>query len=448
MDREAIQERFGIVGESAAIRQVIDRIRQVASTELTVTIQGESGVGKELAARAIHDLSPRRHEPLVVVNCGAIPEGLIESELFGNVKGAYTGAVERRTGHFEEADGGTLFLDEIGEMPAQAQVRLLRVLESGEFTKVGASEPRHVDVRVIAATNKDLGAEVEAGRFREDLYYRISTVIIEIPPLRERTDDILPIFRHFLHEVSTKYEAPMKRLDESAVDLLKRYRWPGNVRELRNLAEQVEVLVDAKRLSAEEIEPFLRGVTTSSSTALTLSDSASGAGGGFDESGPNELIYRFLMDLRLEIRELGQMVRAMAVRMGISPSHGSFSPGSGGSYEPEEGELMLPEGSPEFSEEPSSRSRAVGSEPDRGDDDSDSFVEDVIYEIEEETGEEGPGSNGPEGGLPTMEEAERALIQQALRRFDGNRRRTAEALGISERTLYRKLKQMDLEEEG
>ena len=213
MDRQAMQERFGIVGQSSGIRQALDRVRQVASTEITVLVQGESGVGKELFAQAIHELSARRHKPMLIMNCGAIPEGLIESELFGAEKGAYTGAVERRSGYFEEADGGTIFLDEIGEMPLTAQVRLLRVLETGEFSRVGSTNILRSDVRVVAATNKDLATEVEAGRFREDLYYRLSTVILHVPQLRDRREDILPIFEHFQQRFGQRYNSSAPELE-------------------------------------------------------------------------------------------------------------------------------------------------------------------------------------------------------------------------------------------
>jgi DNA-binding NtrC family response regulator len=436
MDREAIQKRFGIVGSSPALKHVIDRVRHVAPTELTVTIEGESGVGKELIAQAIHQMSSRRHERLVVVNCGAIPEGLIESELFGNVKGAYTGAVEQRAGHFEEADGGTLFLDEIGEMPQQAQVRLLRVLENGEFSRVGSSEKQTVDVRIIAATNKNLADEVGAGRFREDLYYRISTVVIDIPPLRDRPEDILPIFKHFLHDAARKYDAPMKRLDNSAIDLLERYRWPGNVRELQNVAEQAEVMINQRELTADDLQPFLRGVTASDSTALTVTQAADSQ--AEDGPGTADLLYRFLIDLRMEMRELRSLVQAMAVQMDISPSGGMGREGR-----PETApERLLPTGEHAYDvgprDEPSSSSEPREYPGGRADA-SDSFGDGVFYEIEEEEGD-------PEDQLPTIEEAERSLIEEALEHFDGNRRKTAEALGISERTLYRKLKQMENEE--
>ncbi len=440
MDREAIQKRFGIVGSSPALKHVIDRVRQVAPTELTVTIEGESGVGKELIAQAIHQLSSRRHERLVIVNCGAIPEGLIESELFGNVKGAYTGAVEQRAGHFEEADGGTLFLDEIGEMPQQAQVRLLRVLESGEFSRVGSSKKQTADVRIIAATNKDLAEEVRAGRFREDLYYRISTIVIKIPPLRDRPSDIVPIFEHFLHDASRKYDAPMKRLDDSAIDLLERYRWPGNVRELRNVAEQAEVMINKRELAADDIQPFLRGVTASKSTALTVTEASDRQ--GREEAGNADLLYRFLIDLRMEMRELRSLVQAMAMQMDISPQAGGMEQEARPRTAPNR---LLPQGETDYDVRDRDEPTPYSQERDRSSrrpDESESCVDGVFYEIEEEEGDV------EERDLPTMEEAERALINEALDHFEGNRRRTAEALGISERTLYRKLKQMENEEES
>ncbi|MBZ0090082.1 MAG: sigma-54 factor interaction domain-containing protein, partial [Thermoanaerobaculia bacterium] len=222
MDRQALQERFGIMGNSPALRRVLERIRQIGPTDISVLLEGESGVGKELVASAIHGVSKRRHRRLVVVNCGAIPEGLIESELFGAEKGAYTGSVERRTGYFEEANGGTIFLDEIGEMPMQAQVRLLRVLETGEFSRVGSSAVHQTDARIIAAANKDLAAAVAGGTFREDLYYRLSTILLLLPPLRERREDIVPLFQMFLRSVAERYDAPTPKLDATATDLLKR----------------------------------------------------------------------------------------------------------------------------------------------------------------------------------------------------------------------------------
>ncbi|MEX0821378.1 MAG: sigma 54-interacting transcriptional regulator [Rhodothermales bacterium] len=446
MDRESIQERFGIIGRSASLRNVIDRMRQVAKTDITVLVQGESGVGKELVAQAIHGLSSRRHEPLIIVNCGAIPEGLIESELFGAEKGAYTGSVERRTGYFEDADGGTIFLDEIGEMPQPAQVRLLRVLENGQFTRVGSSQVRYADARIIAATNKDLAQEVRTGRFREDLYYRLSTVLIDIPPLRERKEDILPLLETFLHRFAQKYNSPVKQLAEDARELVLHYHWPGNVRELRNVAEQIEVLLRGETVDAEDIRPYLRGVTARDA-GTDLMPVSRDEHGDPNEARERELIYRALLELRMEVREMREEMKAMAsTRGGIAVPRDLFEQEGRTS----EGDYVLVRGSKR--------------------DDYAKLIEDAAYEIENDDG--GPssanastngGGDAPDGErrnreedadeaasagqeeLPTIEDAEQQLIARALKQFEGNRRKTAKALGISERTLYRKLK--DLEEE-
>jgi transcriptional regulator with PAS, ATPase and Fis domain len=259
MDREAFQERFGLIGESAALKQVIDKIMQVADTDITILLKGESGVGKDITARAIHSISKRKHKDLVIVNCGAIPEGIIESELFGHEKGSFTGAHEAREGYFEKADGGTIFLDEIGDTPKNVQVKMLRVLESGEYFRVGSSKLRTTDVRVVAATNKDLWKEVQEGNFREDLYYRLDTVKIKLPPLRDRQEDIIPIFRKFVTEFSAKYDSVFKGFSDDAKELLISYRWPGNVRELRNVAEQLVVLEKSQFIDTEKLRKYLKG---------------------------------------------------------------------------------------------------------------------------------------------------------------------------------------------
>jgi DNA-binding NtrC family response regulator len=464
MDRQAFQDRFGLLGDSPALRRVIERVRQVAGVDITVLLEGESGVGKELVAVAIHELSPRRHRRMVVVNCGAIPEGLIESELFGAEKGAYTGAVERRTGYFEEADGGTVFLDEIGEMPLQAQVRLLRVLESGQFSRVGSSQTLKTDVRVIAATNKNLGEEVRRGRFREDLYYRLSALVIQIPALRQRREDVVPILEHYLYRYAQQYDAPRLRLTPDARELLRRYNWPGNVRELRNVAEQAAVLVRGDELTAEAVRPFLRGVSAAAGLALAHRVPP---GSGDPATRERELIYRALLELRMELREVKALLRHLAG----GPRAAGAAP-----------EPMPP---PTFADVPFEAALAddlAGAYDERpaagapyepevvGDDDAlfaeadDLDAADAEFEVEDEapagtppSAEEPalPEAEGADGlarllarglPLPTMEQAERALIVEALRRFEGNRRLTAETLGISERTLYRKIK--DLEEAG
>jgi len=449
MDRQALQERFGIIGTSAGVRQALDRVRMVAGTEITVLIQGESGVGKELFAQAIHELSKRRHKKMLVMNCGAMPEGLIESELFGNEKGAYTGAVEKRQGYFEEADGSTIFLDEIGEMPLTAQVRLLRVLETGEFSRVGSSTVLRTDVRVIAATNKDLGKEVEAGRFREDLYYRLSTVLLHVPALRERRDDILPIFEHFQHRFSQKYNSSTPKMSLAAKELLLRYRWPGNIRELRNVAEQSVVLLRGEGITEEDIRPYLRGVSSSGSPGGLVP--ISGGPRSEDDTASareRELIYRVMMELRVDVRELkeqiGQLVAAARTSVHSAPvSHSGVA-----SHSP-----VSTQSTDISSLRDSSRLLAMHDDSEQSGD----FIEEAPYELETSAmdyvgGGSGVGNGEPaESGLdgavldefPTLEHAERTLILSALKKFEGNRRLTAESLGISERTLYRKLKDIE-----
>jgi transcriptional regulator with PAS, ATPase and Fis domain len=471
MDRASIQERFGIVGSSDALKNVIDRARQVAKTDITVLLEGESGVGKELIAEVLHELSMRRHEPMVVVNCGAIPEGLIESELFGAEKGAYTGAVEQRVGYFEEADGSTIFLDEIGEMPKEAQVRLLRVLETGKFSRVGASKQQQVDVRIVAATNKNLAEEVQAGRFRKDLYYRLSTVLIDIPPLRERQDDILPILKNFLHEFSKEYNSSRKTLTPDAEELLQTYRWPGNVRELRNVAEQVAVLLREEEVSADELRPLMRDIGQSApSTDLMRVDQEHEQ---HQEESPGddirqrELLYRAILEMRMDLRELKDQIGSLMSNVGVVvprdvAERGNFP----GDYE----DFVVVRNADDgdgFRERPGPEETG----------EVDSLIRDVVYEVDEEgparptprerssgrrqgpapTGEQParpPEPDEPvpaapaekeddEEDLPTLEEAEKQLISRALKEFDGNRRKTAKALGISERTLYRKLKDID-----
>ena len=440
MDRRAIQERFGILGDSPALRGVLDRLRQVAPVDITVLLEGESGVGKELFATALHGLSRRRHKAFVVVNCGAIPEGLIESELFGSEKGAYTGSVGQRTGFFEEADGGTLFLDEVGEMPLQAQVRLLRVLETGQFSRVGSSQVQTTDARIVAATNKDLGEEVAAGRFREDLYYRLSPVIVRIPPLRQRPEDIGPLFETFMRRIARRYDAPVPRLEPDARRLLLQYGWPGNVRELRNVAEQAVVLTRGGALGAEALRPYLRGI----SAAAGLAPRAPEASGDGRETA---LLYRAILDVRADIGELRELLGGRTDGGGRPPV--PQLPSAGGTVRDAADYDGL-----EVAYEPPAPAPVYDAA------DTDFHIEDDDL-VEASGAPYGEAALGASGGgtfslpdsledalaqglpLPTIEEAEEALLREALRRYDGNRRQTAEALGISERTLYRKVKGLD-----
>lgn len=433
MDREAFQERFGLIGESAALKQVIDKIMQVADTDITILLKGESGVGKDVTARAIHSISQRKHNDLVIVNCGAIPEGIIESELFGHEKGSFTGAHESREGYFEKADGGTIFLDEIGDTPKNVQVKLLRVLESGEYFRVGSSKLRTTDVRVIAATNKDLWNEVKEGNFREDLYYRLDTVKISLPPLRERQEDIIPIFRKFVTEFSAKYDSVFKGFSDDAKDLLVSYRWPGNVRELRNVAEQLVVLEKSQFIDTEKLQKYLKGRqhTGSADNLPVLSRDVENNHRG-DSSfgkGDQQLIYKALVELRSDIGDLKKMLASFL--------YTTFS-GKNLKALPQniQDEMQNTEmydvnaGIDESSSEP------IGVQ---------SFSDADISE-EEETQKKSEFNEFFNGDMiPSIEKTEQFLIEQALKKFDGNRRKASEALGISERTLYRKLDQYGLQ---
>ncbi len=434
MDREVFQEQFGLLGKSDSVRQVVDKIMQVSKTDITVLLQGESGVGKDVTARAIHGLSERKHNDLVIVNCGAIPEGIIESELFGHEKGAFTGANESREGYFEKADGGTIFLDEIGDTPKNVQVKLLRVLENGEFFRVGSSKVQTTDVRVIAATNKELWQLVEEGNFREDLYYRLDTVQIYLPPLRERHEDIIEIFRKFVQEFSTRYDSVFKGFSDEARELLVSYRWPGNIRELRNVAEQLVVLEKSQFIDAERLQKYLKGRQHEGSpdNLPMISDADSREEPRFDEGfnrRDRELIYRALVELSNDLGDVKKMLSTFL--------YSSFS--NSGSKLP-----ALPEFSSGGLE--SATEQIIKYNPDietplgmrnlpNQEVESEPQVIEETTEIEEFFSTE---------EIPSIEETEQFLIKKALEKYDGNRRKASEALGISERTLYRKLDQYGL----
>lgn len=432
MDREVFQERFGLIGESAALKQVIDKVIQVADTDITILLQGESGVGKDITAKAIHEVSNRKHENMVIVNCGAIPEGIIESELFGHEKGAFTGAHEAREGYFEKANGGTIFLDEIGDTPPNVQVKLLRVLESGEYFRVGSSKMRTTDVRVIAATNKDLWQHVQEEKFREDLYYRLDTVKVKLPPLRERPDDIIPIFRKFVTEFSAKYDSVFKGFSDEAKELLISYRWPGNVRELRNVAEQLVVLEKSQFIDTEKLQKYLKGRqhTGSADNLPMLADkhqdqSANGSLG----DGEQQLIYRALVELRNDIGELKKMLGTFL--------YSTFS---------QKNLKALPQNIQDEVQHGTMSDLDIDDVDDAAEENIgvQSFTEADISE-EKEQEEEIFNQFFNTGTIPSIEKTEQFLIEQALQKYEGNRRRASEALGISERTLYRKLDQYDLQ---
>jgi len=433
MDRQALQERYGITGKSDAIKQVVDKIMQVSNTDITVLLQGESGVGKDVTARTIHALSKRKRNDLVIVNCGAIPEGIIESELFGHEKGSFTGAHEARKGYFEKADGGTIFLDEIGDTPKNIQVKLLRVLESGEFFRVGSSKMFTADVRVIAATNQDLWELVKDGSFREDLYYRLDTVKIKLPPLRDRKEDIIPIFKEFVDEFSSKYDSVFQGFSDEARELLVSYRWPGNVRELRNVAEQLVVLEKSQFIDKDKLQKYLKGRQHLGSTdnlPILSRDETSEDFDTGDQSADNTIIYRALLEMSSDIADLKKML--------VKFLYSTFT---------EKGVKALPSAmsrdidpndiSGHISEDFDKTSLGVSSPQVSAD----------KTEIETEDVKDDNDLKSFFGGkeIPSIEDAEKFLIEQSLKRFEGNRRKASEALGVSERTLYRKLDQYGLQ---
>lgn len=431
MDREAFQERYGILGQSIGIRHVIDKIMQVAETDITVLMEGESGVGKDVTARAIHALSHRKHHDLVIVNCGAIPEGIIESELFGHEKGSFTGAHEARKGYFEKADQGTIFLDEIGDTPKNVQVKLLRVLESGEFFRVGSSKLRTTDCRVIAATNRDLWQLVHDGAFREDLYYRLDTVKIKLPPLRDRSEDIIPIFRKFVNEFSAKYDSVFRGFSDEARELLTTYRWPGNIRELKNVAEQLVVLEKSQYVDKETLQKYLKGrhhqgkpdnLPVVSSEPGESKDSFSANDRSSEATGGSELIYRALLELQSDMGDLKKMLGRFLYSTFSAQEVKALPPAVQRSFDPNE--LNPDLHGPERTRE------TVDPQPDSG--------------LRKESDENEFASFLSGNEIPSIEAAEKFLIRQALEKYEGNRRKASEALGISERTLYRKLDQYEL----
>ena len=386
LERRALQQRTGIIGESAAIQELLIRIEQMAPVSSTVLVQGESGTGKELVAKAIHDLSPRRGKPFIAINCAALPETLLESELFGHEKGAFTGAAERRLGRFELADTGTIFLDEIGEIPASVQVKLLRVLETRTFFRLGGASPIKVDVRVVAATNRSLRDSVGLGEFRDDLYYRLNVLNVYLPPLRERRGDIPLLVRRFIREFSQLHDRPFRGITSDALQLLIEAPWPGNVRQLRNLVESMVVLAPGREIRASDIPgDVLEG-------AGRLLPVRVGSGGGATPGPELEFILRNIMDLRLQMEEMRRRLDERPQRVQVIDL---------GDAQPVADVLPMSE------------------VDDRGA---------VVFR---------PGM--------TMADVEREAIVAALTQHRGNRRKAAEMLGIGERTLYRKIKAYKLE---
>lgn len=412
MDIQQAKQRFGIIGHSPRLNRAIDVAIQVAPTDISVLITGESGTGKEVLPQIIHQLSMRKHGPYIAVNCGAIPEGTIDSELFGHEKGAFTGAHDSRKGYFEVANGGTIFLDEVAELPVQTQVRLLRVLESGEFIKVGSSKVIKTDVRIIAATNVEMNKAIRDGKFREDLYYRLNSVPIHLHPLRERKEDINLLFRKFAVDFAEKYRMPAVRLDDDAVEMLENYPWPGNIRQLKNITEQISVIEEERNITPEILRRYLPDMSHSNLPAIVAQEKAAG---DFTE---REILYKFLFEMRQDITDLKSIV--LELIQNNSQSSGSI-------------QTAALKRLYDTGDQPAERN--PHREYDR--DNSGSFdisprVEMPLQEHEE-----------VEESL-SLEDTERELIRKALIKHNNKRKAAARELGISERTLYRKIKEYEL----
>ncbi|WP_205500916.1 sigma-54 interaction domain-containing protein [Rufibacter psychrotolerans] len=417
---QSVKQRFGIIGNSPLLNYAIQVAVQVAPTDMTVLITGESGSGKESFSKIIHHLSPRKHGQFIAINCGAIPEGTIDSELFGHEKGAFTGAAEARKGYFEVTNGGTIFLDEIGEMPLGTQARLLRVLENGEFIKVGSSKVQKTDVRVVAATNVNLMQAVERGQFREDLYYRLNTVPITVPPLRERGEDTHLLFRKFASDFAERYHVKPITLQPEAVQELLRYRFPGNIRQLKNIVEQISVLEYEREINAATLRKYLPQEQQNQLPALFSTHSSS------DNAGISErdLLYKVLFDMRKDMNDLKQVVFDL-----LSHQQGDAELLKANRHLFEE---MRPYEQQPVYRAPDRRDGYVLSMDDTEDYEEEEKVEDISHETEEES--------------LSLEQKEKEMILKALKKHGNKRKYAAKDLGISERTLYRKLKQYDLED--
>ncbi|GGW72118.1 regulatory Fis family protein [Winogradskyella epiphytica] len=422
---QATKQRFGIIGNDPKLNRSIEKAIQVSPTDISVLVTGESGVGKESIPKIIHQLSHRKHGKYIAVNCGAIPEGTIDSELFGHEKGAFTGATATRSGYFEVADGGTIFLDEVGELPLTTQVRLLRVLENGEFIKVGSSKVQKTNVRIVAATNVNMFEAIKKEKFREDLYYRLSTVEINLPPLRERKDDIHLLFRKFASDFAIKYKMPTVKLTEDAINLLTKYRWNGNIRQLRNVAEQVSVLEQSRTINGPTLQHYLP--TTSSNLPAIVSSTKSDS----DFSSEREILYKVLFDMKSDLNDLKKLTMKL------------METGSAAEVQKDNQHLIQ---------------KIYGETTEEKDniDDFEAAIEDLEVlsipahqnNIEETTATVEDkyhfAEEIEEEETLSLHDKELELIKKSLERHNGKRKLAAAELGISERTLYRKIKQYDL----
>ncbi|WP_108422711.1 sigma-54 interaction domain-containing protein [Flagellimonas amoyensis] len=421
---QSIKQRFELIGNDIKLNRAIEKSIQVAPTDISVLVTGESGVGKEAIPKIIHSLSHRKHAKYIAVNCGAIPEGTIDSELFGHEKGAFTGATQTRSGYFEVADGGTIFLDEVGELPLTTQVRLLRVLENGEFLKVGSSQVQKTNVRIVAATNVNMFEAIEKEKFREDLYYRLSTVEINIPPLRERQEDIHLLFRKFASDFGQKYKMPTIRLEDDAVHLLLKYRWPGNIRQLRNIAEQISVLEENRTISAATLKSYLPDAIGSNLPAVVGQTKKES-----DFSNEREILYKVLFDMKGDLNDLKKLTL----------------------------ELLKENDSKKVQKENENLIRKIYGKPEEDIEHEEEAMAEVLHLPEPIVeGKMQPSVQPPqedryhfaeeiqEEETLSLQEKEIELIKKSLERNRGKRKAAASELGISERTLYRKIKQYDL----
>lgn len=420
---QGIKQRFGIIGNSDELEMALSKAIRVAPTDLSVLISGESGVGKEVFSKIIHALSPRKHNTFIAINTGAIPEGTINSELFGHEKGAFTGATSERRGYFETANGGTIFLDEIGEMPLDTQAFLLRVLESGEFIRVGSSKVIKTDVRVIAATNVSLEDKIKKGKFREDLYYRLNTVPITVPALYERPEDIYLLFRKFSLDFAEKYRTTPIQLDESAKMLIRNYRWPGNVRELKNVVEQLSVLTDDAIFTAEKLVLHVPKLAKRNLPAMAGNPTESGQG-----MYEREILYKLLFDMKKDMNDLKSLVFELIQANNLDVPNFSRIRSIEEGFENR------------VSTEPRSRREEI-SIPPSFDTHSQENMKPILLRSEESKDYE--RSEVIEESL-SLEHMEKELIAKALKKHKGRRKEAADDLGISERTLYRKIKQYDI----
>lgn len=412
MDVQDIKNRFGIIGNSPLLNRAIDIARQVAPTDISVLITGESGSGKEVFSHIIHSLSARKHGPFIAVNCGAIPEGTIDSELFGHEKGSFTGAHDSRKGYFEVVDGGTIFLDEVAELPVGTQARLLRVLETGEYIRVGSSKVQKTNVRVIAATNRDVFDAVNAGRFREDLYYRLNTVPLKVPALRERKEDINLLFRKFIADFTDKYRSPSVQLDQSAQQALMNYNWPGNVRQLKNIAEQIAVLEKDRNLTAEHLLNYIPNETGSALPMRIHNQSK-------EDFSERDILYKVLFDMKKDMMDLKKLVAEIIQNDGNTANMQSNQKAINQLYR----DIEIPDVSNNNSSDPH---KLVIHQPNK---DKSYDMMDEAEEVEESL---------------SLIDKESDLIKKALKKHRGKRKLAAQELGISERTLYRKIKELEL----